>query len=232
MNLGVIIAAGGTGTRMGAGSSKQLLDLAGRPVLAHTVAIFDAYAGVAAIVIAIEPDDIERCRAEVVEKYGFSRVTEVVPGGSSRAESVKTALEALDPAADTVLVHDGARPMFPAGLLEKGLAELEKGPDGVVFGVRVVDTIKEVNAGGAVLGTPGRERLWAAQTPQIFRREVLERAYRMPAAVLAQATDDAMLVEIAGGKVKMVMGSIENIKITTPVDLAVAAEILRRRRLG
>lgn len=232
MNLGVIIAAGGAGSRMQAGSSKQLLDLAGRPVLAHSVALFDSRTGVAAIVIAIEPDDIERCRTEVVEKYSFGRVTAVVAGGSNRAESVKAALEALDLAADTVLVHDGARPLFPAGLLENGLAELEKGPDGVVFGVPVVDTIKEVDAGGAVLSTPERGRLWAAQTPQIFRREALERAYRMPAAVLAQATDDAMLVEIAGGKVKMVMGSDENIKITTPVDLAVAAEILRRRRLG
>ena len=236
MFLSVIIAAGGTGTRMRLGRSKQLADLAGRPVLARTLAVFDAHEAVRQIVVAIDADDIELCRAEIVEKFCFAKITAVVPGADSRAGSVRNALAALDPAADTVAVHDGARPLFPGELLTAGLEMLageaidggSEAIDGVVFGVPVIDTVKETDAGGFIIGTPDRSRLWAAQTPQIFSRRLLEKAYAQPAA-LARATDDAQLVELAGGRVKMVMGSHENIKLTTPTDMLVAAEIIRRQ---
>lgn len=229
MHLAVIIAAGGTGTRMRLGRSKQLAELAGRPVLAHTLAIFESHAGVSEIVVAIDSGDTGRCE-EVVERFGFAKVSAVVAGAGSRAGSVKNALAALGPAADTVAVHDGARPLFPGELLTAGLGELGgESIDGVVFGVPVIDTIKEVDAAGAVRATPDRSRLWLAQTPQIFRRQVLERAYAQPPEVLAGATDDAQLVELAGGHVRMVLGSHRNIKLTTPTDMIVAEAILGPR---
>lgn len=231
MNLGVIIAAGGVGSRMEAGSSKQLMLLAGRPVVARSTAIFEAAPEIGEIVIVIDPADVERCQHEVVDKYGLSKVSAVVEGGETRARSVQNGLEQLGRHIDTVLVHDGARPLFPPELLTVGINELETGScDGVVFGIPVTDTIKELaGVGGLVARTPARDLLWAAQTPQIFSRATLEKAYAQLPDMLASATDDASLVELAGGRVRMAPGSPENIKITTPVDLALAEEILRRR---
>jgi len=229
MKLGVIIAAGGIGGRMGLGSSKQLMLLAGEPVLARSAAIFEV-AAVEEIVIVIDSADVERCR-NVVEKFGFRKVSGVFAGGENRSQSVWNGMQKLGPNTDTVLIHDGARPLFPPELLAAGLRDFGMGDcDGVVFGLPVTDTIKEAGINNRlVAGTLDRSRLWAAQTPQIFRRAVLEKAYRVPPLTLAAASDDASLVERAGGLVKMTMGSPENIKITTPADLVVAEEILRRR---
>lgn len=231
MNIGVIIAAGGVGSRMGAGSSKQLMLLAGEPVVARSTAIFDAAPEVDEIVIVIDPPDVERCQKEVVEKYGLAKVRVVVAGGETRAQSVQKGLERLGQHIDTVLVHDGARPLFPPELLAAGIMDYRAGGcDGVVFGIPVTDTIKELAIPGrTVVRTPDRDRLWAVQTPQIFSRATLERAYGQAAEILASATDDASLVEHAGGIVLMASGSPENLKITTPVDLALAEEILKRR---
>ncbi len=231
MRLGVVIAAGGVGIRMGTGTSKQLMMLDDRPVLAHSLAVFENSSEVEEIIIVIEPEDIRRCRDEIVDKYGLRKVRAIAPGGENRALSVWNGLRELGLATSHVLIHDGARPLFTAELLEEGIREFEIGDcDGIVFGLPVTDTIVEVGLGNRfVARTPARSRLWAAQTPQIFKRTMLEKAYRVPPKVLAGATDDASLVERAGGWVKMVMGSPENIKITTPVDLAIAEEILRRR---
>ena len=231
MHLAAIIAAGGIGSRMGTGSSKQLMALAGRPVLAHSVEIFEGAGEVEEIVIVIDAADVERCRAEIVEAYGYAKVRSVTGGGAHRSASVSNGLSELGRGIDTVLVHDGARPLFPIELLEDGLMDLSSCDcDGIVFGLPVTDTVKEVEAGGrAVESTLDRSRLWAAQTPQIFKREILEEAYRVPDDILARATDDASLVERAGGRVMMTEGSPENIKITRPEDIIVAEEILRRR---
>lgn len=234
MNLAVIIAAGGEGTRMKADSSKQFLELAGISVVARSVALFDRMETVEEIVIAIDPGDVLRCRLEVVDRHGFSKVKAVVAGGESRALSVKNALNALSVEIDTVAVHDGARPLFPPELLGGGLDEIEKGGcQGVVFGLPVKDTIKETDSvTGLVTSTPERSRLWAAQTPQIFSRQALEKAYGARREILKTAPDDAFLVELAGGKVKMLPGSPENIKLTEPLDLVIAGEILKRRETG
>lgn len=231
MNLGVIIAAGGTASRMGAGSSKQLMLLAGQPVVARSAAIFEAAPEVGEIVIVIDPADAKSCRDQVVIKYELAKVRAVVASGETRAQSVKNGLAQLGPGVDTVLVHDGARPLFPPELLAAGIREFETGGcDGVVFGIPVTDTIKELaGEGGLVARTPDRTLIWAAQTPQIFSRAMLKKAYAQPPGILASATDDASLVELAGGRVRMAAGSPENIKITKPVDLALAEEILRRR---
>lgn len=231
MHISVIIAAGGVGSRMGMGSSKQLMLLLDQPVVARTAAIFEAATAVEEIIIVIDPADVERCRSEVVERFALGKVQAVVPGGDNRATSVLNGMRELGSAIDTVLIHDGARPLLPPEILVSGILELEAGDcDGVVFGLPATDTLKEVAAGNSfVARTPDRSLLWMAQTPQIFSRDVLEKAYQASPEVLAISTDDSSLVELAGGRVKMVPGSAENIKITTPFDLAVAEEILRRR---
>lgn len=230
MQLGAIIAAGGAGTRMNMDGSKQLLPLAGKPVVARSLELFESHGAVREIVIAIAAEDIGFCREKIVDGGGFKKVAGVVPGGDTRGQSVANALAAMGPAIDTVLVHDGARPLFPVEILDKGLKELDDDAcDGVVFGLPVTDTVKEVGGGVWIERTLDRSRLWAAQTPQIFRRGVLEKAYNLPAEVIAEATDDAFLVESVGGRVRITMGSEENIKITTRSDLSVAEDILRRR---
>lgn len=211
--------------------SKQLFPLAGKPVVARTLELFESHGAVREIVIAIAAEDIGFCREEIIDGGGFKKVASIVPGGDTRGQSVADALAAMGPAIDTVLVHDGARPLFPVEILDKGLKELEdEACDGVVFGLPVTDTVKEVGGGVWIERTMDRSRLWAAQTPQIFRRGVLEKAYNQPVEVIAEATDDAYLVESVGGRVRITMGSEENIKITTRADLSVAEDILRRRR--
>ncbi|MCL4472782.1 MAG: 2-C-methyl-D-erythritol 4-phosphate cytidylyltransferase [Actinobacteria bacterium] len=233
MRLGAVIAAGGVGSRMGTGESKQLMMLSGRPVLAWSTAIFQNAPEVEEIVIVIDPADTRRCRAEVVEPFGLGKVGSIVPGGENRAASVLNGLKQLSSDIDTVLIHDGARPLFPTGLLSSGLRDLAIGDcDGVVFGLPLTDTVKEVGIGTRLITrTPDRSRLWAAQTPQIFKRIKLEKAYRVRPSVLAEATDDSSLVERIGGWMKITPGSPENIKITTPEDIVVAEEILRRREI-
>lgn len=231
MYLGAIIAAGGAGTRMNMEGSKQLLPLAGKPVVARTLELFESHGAVKEIVIAIAAEDMGFCREEIVAGGGFKKVAGIVPGGDTRGQSVASALAAMGPAVDTVLVHDGARPLFPVEILDKGLKALEDDAcDGVIYGLPVTDTVKEVSGGVWIESTLDRSRLWAAQTPQIFRRKVLEKAYNLPAEVIAEAADDAYLVESVGGRVRITMGSEENIKITTRSDLSFAEDILRRRR--
>ncbi|MHB1361028.1 MAG: 2-C-methyl-D-erythritol 4-phosphate cytidylyltransferase [Thermoleophilia bacterium] len=231
MHLGVVIAAGGVGSRMGTGESKQLMMLAGQPVLARSAAIFEAAPEVEEIVIVIDAPDTRRCRAEVVEPYGLGKVRNIVPGGENRAASVLNGLQRLSGDVDTVLIHDGARPLFPSELLASGLRDLAIGDcDGVVFALPLTDTVKEVGIGTRLITrTPDRSRLWAAQTPQIFKRAKLDKAYRVRPSVLEEATDDSFLVERMGGWMKITPGSPENIKITTPEDIVIAEEILRRR---
>lgn len=200
-------------------------------MLARTIAIFDPVSQVREIVVAIAPDDIVRFRAEVSGPGDFAKLREAVAGGADRAGSVKQALAALSKGIDTVLVHDGARPLFTPELLTRGMAEFTRDScDGIVFGLPVTDTIKVIRTGDRVVAeTPERERLWQAQTPQVFTREAIEKGYDAPPEVLSRATDDAALVERAGGVVKMVMGSRENIKLTEPADLVMAEAILRAR---
>ena len=231
MQLGVIIAAGGVGRRMGLGESKQLYMLAGRPVLSHTIAIFDQISQVQEIAVAIDPADTDRFRSEVAVAGAFSKLGEVVAGGPYRSGSVRNALASLGNGIDTVLVHDGARPLFPADQLQRGMVEFTRDTcDGIVFGLPVTDTIKMTGAGDSFITvTPERDRLWQAQTPQVFTRDAIDKAYKAPLEILARAPDDAWLVERAGGALKMVMGSRENIKLTEPADLVMAEAILKSR---
>lgn len=151
-----------------------------------------------------------------------------VAGGAARSQSVLNALVVADPGAEVVVVHDAARPLVSAGLIEDCIAALDQDGrwDAAIAAAPVKDTVKRSLDGVAVAETPARSELWAVQTPQVFRREALERALGRPAAELAAASDDAMLVEADGGRVRLVHCQSENFKVTTPADLALAGQIL------
>ncbi len=209
-----LVVAGGRGERLGSERPKAFVILAGRPMLAWSIAALREVAGIDQIVVALPPG--ERAPDGCVG----------VRGGSVRAASVAAALAASD--GDPVLVHDAARPLLEPELAERVLAGLA-GVDAAIAATPVTDTTKEVDADGLVRRTLDRAGLWAVQTPQAFRRGALERALDVPAAVLATATDEAWLIERAGGSVRVVAGARENLKVTTPFDLRIAGELLGER---
>jgi len=226
MRVHALIPAAGMGRRMGASINKQYLQLAGRPILAHTLSRFEQHPRIDSIVVISPAEEIEFCRGEVVERYGFAKVAAVVVGGAERQDSVRNGLEALPGMADDdlVLIHDGVRPLLDDGTLERILVAAESF-GACLAGVPAKDTVKEV-VDGCVVGTPERSRLWLAQTPQAFRLGLIRTAHRRAHAEGFQATDDAALAEWCGQTVRMVAGDYRNIKITTPEDLAVAEALL------
>lgn len=225
MSVTVLIPAAGMGTRMGAAVNKQYLTLADRPILAHTLDLFDRHPAVDHIYIISPPDEIEYCRAEVVLRYGFTKVRDLVAGGAERQDSVRNGLAACGCADDDiVLIHDGVRPFFPATLLDEVVSTAAR-VGGCVVGVPVKDTIKEVT-GGLIGGTPDRRRLWQAQTPQAFPFAVISDAHERARQDGYRGTDDASLVERLGLPVAMVEGNYRNIKITTPEDLVLGRAFL------
>jgi 2-C-methyl-D-erythritol 4-phosphate cytidylyltransferase len=220
--VGAIIAAAGKGERMG-GVDKMLVALAGRPVLARVVGIFQESALIDQIVVVLGEHNLEPGKKLLAEN-NFVKVTDVCPGGRRRQDSVACGLSHLKDC-HWVVVHDGARPLLTADLIEAGL-EAAKETGAAVAAVPVADTIKLAGDDGFVLGTPPRANLQAAQTPQVFRSDIITVAYAQPAV---EATDDASLVEKLGYRVKLFMGSYDNIKLTTPSDLALA-EVLWAKR--
>jgi 2-C-methyl-D-erythritol 4-phosphate cytidylyltransferase len=221
MTIALILAAG-SGERFGAGAPKAFVELAGRPLVQWSVDALRAVAEIERIVVAMPPG--------VAAPAGVS----AVEGGSVRSESVRLALAAAGAGRnqDLVLVHDAARPLLTADLAAATIRALEadESIDAAIAAVPMTDTVKRVRD-GVVSETLERSELWAVQTPQVFRRAALERALDVPAEVLAQATDDAWLIERAGGRVGVVESTRENLKVTTPHDLVVA-EILLASRPG
>lgn len=223
-----IIPAAGMGKRMGASLNKQYLLLAGKPILAHTLAVFQECAAIAGIILVTPRDEIPFCRAEVVERYGLSKVLEIVPGGAERQHSVMNGLQALQGRAaghDIVVIHDGVRPFINAALLQESIDCAAAG-DGALVAVPVKDTIKVVRD-GMVTATPERASLWQAQTPQTFRYDQIMQAHRQAAADGFLGTDDCSLLERATDTVRIVTGSYRNIKITTPEDLVLAEAFMK-----
>jgi 2-C-methyl-D-erythritol 4-phosphate cytidylyltransferase len=208
-----LLVAAGSGERLGADRPKAFVVLAGRPMLEWSVeALREA---VDHVVVALPA-------GEEAPPGTLS-----APGGECRSASVRNALDAAPPG-DPIVVHDAARPLVGPELVERCLAALD-GVDGAIAAAPVTDTVKEAGEDGVVSATLERSRLWAVQTPQAFRREALARALAVGDDVLAQATDDAWLVERAGGRVRIVPSSPANLKVTTPHDLRLAEEALRAR---
>jgi 2-C-methyl-D-erythritol 4-phosphate cytidylyltransferase len=221
--VGVAVPAAGVGARMG-GVRKPFLDLAGEPILLRSIRPFLHHPWVRAVVVALGEEDLLRPPGWL-PAADPSRIR-LVRGGATRGESVLAALEALPPEVEVVAVHDAARPLVSRAIIDRCL-EAVRADRGAVAGWPAVDTLKEVDGEGRIVRTPPRERIWHAQTPQVFPREMILRAYREGMGAGLADTDDAALVERAGGQVVMVPGSASNMKITRPGDLALAEMLLR-----
>ena len=216
-----LIVAAGRGERLGSGRPKALVPLAGRPLLQWSVEALQAVTEVEQIVIALPAGELDAAPAG----------TTAVPGGAVRSESVKRALAAAR-GDGPVIVHDAARPLATPELFAGALAALHSsGADAVIAAAPVTDTVKQAaDDGVTVTATLDRSRLWAVQTPQVFRRAALEAALRdAGAAQLAAATDDAWLIEQAGGTVRLFPAPAANLKVTTAIDLRVAELLLGNR---
>jgi 2-C-methyl-D-erythritol 4-phosphate cytidylyltransferase/2-C-methyl-D-erythritol 2,4-cyclodiphosphate synthase len=225
LNTAVVVVAAGRGTRAGGDLPKQFADMAGRPVLAHTLAAFQGHPSVGRIVVVIHPDD--RLIYDQAIAWQSDKLASPVPGGATRQASVLAGLEALATnAPDLVLIHDAARPFVDAATIDLVIAAIGQS-DGALAALPVADTLKRQAADGTTAGTVERAGLWRAQTPQGFRFARILSAHRQAAdAGRIDFTDDAAVAEWAGIPVKLVPGSEHNIKITTAEDLAMAAERL------
>ncbi|MGE4491259.1 MAG: 2-C-methyl-D-erythritol 4-phosphate cytidylyltransferase [Syntrophotalea sp.] len=225
MSVFVLLPAAGMGKRMGASVNKQYLPLGERPVLSHTIALFDRHPRVDHIFVICPQAEMPLCQQQVIDPYGFSKVRGLVPGGAERQDSVRNGLLACGAAPDdVVLIHDGARPLLPFELIDAAIEKAEKSGAAIV-GVPVKDTIKLVRD-GMIEATPDRRHLWQAQTPQGFRFGAILDAHRLAQQQNYQGTDDASLIEWTGGRVAVIPGSYRNIKITTPEDLLLARAFL------
>ncbi|WP_127584067.1 2-C-methyl-D-erythritol 4-phosphate cytidylyltransferase [Paenibacillus koleovorans] len=225
-NVGAIVVAAGTGTRMGTSESKQYLQLAGKPILIHTLERFQAMDVVGSVVLVVGADDVARCEA-YAEQYGLTKVHAVTSGGSERQASVYRGLQALPALVEWVAVHDGVRPFIGEARVRACLEEA-KLSGAAVLAVPVKDTIKVADANGVIRSTPDRRSLWAIQTPQAFRLDLLREAHEQAVRDGFVGTDDAMLVERLGVEVRIAEGAYTNIKITTPEDLLWAETIAAR----
>lgn len=224
-SVGAVIAAAGRSERMG-GRDKLFAVVGGEPLLAHTLIAFDVCRGVDTVVLVLSPENMERGR-ELVAEGGFSKVVAVCRGGERRQDSVRNGLKALA-SCQWVVVHDGARPLVTAELIERGL-EAAKQTGAATAALPIRDTIKEVEPPGLIGRTLSRGQLWAAQTPQVFRYDILREAHQR---AQGEATDDAALVEKLGYQVKVFEGSPRNIKVTTAADLALVEALLAQGRAG
>jgi 2-C-methyl-D-erythritol 4-phosphate cytidylyltransferase len=224
----VLIPAAGAGRRMGKTVAKQFLLLGGKPLLAHTLLAFQRAVEIDEIIPILSREDVEGCLRDVIELYQITKVKTLVVGGKERQDSVLHGLQKIGKDTNVVLVHDGVRPFVSSEMIRDAVDLAKKG-ECIAVGVPIKDTIKEVDEHKIVRRTLERGSLWAIQTPQAFPVEILRRAYEESYKLKMFGTDDATLVERTGGTVKVIMGSYENIKITTPEDLILAEEILKRR---
>jgi 2-C-methyl-D-erythritol 4-phosphate cytidylyltransferase/2-C-methyl-D-erythritol 2,4-cyclodiphosphate synthase len=227
MKVCAIIVAGGLGKRMGAKSPKQFLLLGRVPVIIHTIRAFEKASSIDRILLVLPESEMEPSK-ELIAGYGPKKVIRLTAGGRERQDSVRNGLMAVEPDIDMILVHDGVRPFVSEELIDTAVSEAAK-HGAVSVGVPVKDTIKSTGADFRVKDTLDRKNLWITQTPQVFKRDILEEAYKRAYADAYFGTDDASLVERLGIPVVMVPGSYQNMKITTPEDLLYGEYILNQR---
>ena len=219
-----IIVAAGTGSRMNMEMNKQFVDICGKPVLARTIQAFEDCDRITEIVVVLNEREIIYCKQEIVERYGFGKVKVLVSGGETRQESVARGLRQAGEDCGIILIHDGARPFIDAESINSSIEAAEEFGAACVA-VPVKDTIKSADEGDFVLATLDRSCLWSIQTPQTFQAYIIKEAHRIAAEDGFSGTDDAVLVERLGRRLKLVNGSYFNIKITTREDLALAEAI-------
>ena len=220
--VGAIIVAAGESRRMG-GVDKVFADLGRRPVLARVLDVFQEYSAVNQIVVVLAYNNLERGQT-LMANHHWTKITAICPGGERRQDSVREGLSRLSDC-QWVVIHDGARPLLTVDLIEQGLIHARES-GAAVAAMPVKDTIKTVSADSYVEETPDRNNLWAVQTPQVFHFDLIFRAHEQ---VTQDVSDDAMMVEKLGHKVRIYPGSYRNIKVTTPEDLAIADIMLREQ---
>lgn len=227
-----VVVAGGTGERFGRVGGKQLAKVSGLPVVSWALAAIDRAPEIDRIVLVCPPGRLDEYRASAVDPLGLAKQVDLVAGGGTRRESVRSALASIPGSFRSAVVHDGARPLVTPELLSRVLTMLDESTaDGVVAGHPSTDTLKQVDD-GRVLSTPERDSFWAVQTPQAFTLPALRDAHLKAECDGYEGTDDASLVERAGGVVLVCAAPRDNIKVTTPEDLAVVEALLTARRNG
>lgn len=220
-----IILAGGTGKRMGASTNKQFLLLDNKPLVVHTLQVFEECRAIDGIYLVVNQKDLTVIQDEILETYRFNKLMKLVIGGRLRQDSVRNGLDAIESPCDIVVIHDGARPFVAPAFIEKGIHLMDMF-DAVIPALPVKDTVKVVSKDGFVVKTLERDSLWHVQTPQTFKHDLIAKAYREGTAKKLIGYDDATFLEFLGKKVKVIEGSPYNIKITTPEDLVIARGIL------
>jgi 2-C-methyl-D-erythritol 4-phosphate cytidylyltransferase len=222
--LTAIIVAGGSSQRMG--FDKLLAPIDGKPVVAHSIAAFEQCNSVTDIILVARAERLSEYE-EVSEGYGFRKISAVIPGGLRRQDSVSQGLGQLGHETQFVAVHDAARPLVTADLIER-LCQLARHHGGAASAAPIVDTLKRVDQEHVVVGSVDRKNLFAVQTPQIFERVLLERAYREVFDAGLEVTDEISAIEHVGGKVILLPNESPNLKITYPADLQLAEFVLRQ----
>ena len=236
INTTAIVLAAGQGKRMQSKVHKQYLLIQGKPVLYYALQAFET-SFIDDIVLVVGKNEKEYCQQEIVDKYGFTKVKIIVEGGKERYHSVAHGIRAIEWKCDYIFIHDGARPFINEEILERAYEQVQKSKACVV-GMPVKDTVKIADTAGFVESTPNRAKVWQIQTPQVFEYKLIRGAYERLLEEEVQLlssgnviTDDAMVVEyFTKLPVKLVEGSYENIKITTPEDLYVAEAFLKKRK--
>ncbi len=225
--VSVVIVAAGKGTRMNMETNKQFIEIGGLPVLASTILKFENCCYVDEIILVVNDKDIIYCKSNIIDVYDIRKVKVITLGGPNRQDSVYNGLLEVEKSCDIVMIHDGARPFVKEDtIIENIAAACEYGA--VCTAVPVKDTIKSSDEEGFVSDTLDRRFLWSVQTPQTFKYDIICKSHKKAKEEGYLGTDDAILAEKAGYKVKLVMGSYDNIKITTQEDLVIGEAIARR----
>lgn len=225
-----VVLAAGKGKRMGSDVPKQYIELENKPIVYYSLNIFQESEVIDEIILVTGKDEIEYCRTNIVLKYGLSKVTNIIEGGKERYNSVYQALQNIT-SCDFVFIHDGARPFIEEEIITK-LYHAVKEYKACVVGVKTKDTVKIANQDEWIVSTPNRNLIWNIQTPQVFEYKLIKVAYeRLIKDGCENVTDDAMVVEkMLQQKVKLVEGSDQNIKVTTPFDMVIADAFIRIKK--
>ncbi|MDR2673114.1 MAG: 2-C-methyl-D-erythritol 4-phosphate cytidylyltransferase [Coriobacteriales bacterium] len=226
-----VILAGGDGERYGRAGGKQMLEILGKPILTWSAEAFDAVPDIGLIIVVCPPERLEEYCREAIDAFPFVTPVQMAPAGELRQESSFSGISLVPDTYEFIAIHDGARPLVTPALIEHAIAAVHGSVDndGAVVGYPAIDTLKIVSERN-IIGTPDRSAFWTAQTPQVFRATIIREAHHTALSEGFVGTDDSSLVERIGGKVVLVQGPRDNIKITVPEDTAAVEAGLRKRR--
>lgn len=228
MKVAAIIAAAGSGKRMGQSTKKQFLSIGSKPILAYTLDVFDSIDRIDRIILVIPEGWKTYCQKEIIQKYGYRKKIEIIGGGARRQDSVASGLALVSSDYEIVVIHDGVRPFVTRRMVVESIAKARKF-GACVAAVPVTETIKLVTGKGVIDRTIPRQCLWRVQTPQTFRLSLIKKAYAKAGKDKFYGTDDAQLVERINRPVKVIFGDYRNIKITTKEDLILAEKLLSKK---